>query len=99
MTKVVLVVATLLLALPASAAAQTGLPDAVIRYADIVLYNGKVLTADEKFTIVEAVAIRDGKFLAVGRNQDVLPLAGPKTEKIDLKGRSAIPGFVETHLH
>jgi predicted amidohydrolase YtcJ len=93
---------TVLAAIPVlsgAAGGQTKLPDAVIRYADIVLFNGKVLTADEKFTIAQAVAIRDGKFLAVGRTQDIMALAGPKTEKIDLSGRSAIPGFVETHLH
>jgi predicted amidohydrolase YtcJ len=99
MSKVVLVAVTVLLTLPGAGAAQTGVPDAVVRWADIVLFNGKVLTADEKFTIVEAAAIRDGKFLAVGRSQDILRLAGPKTEKIDLNGRSALPGFVETHLH
>ena len=78
---------------------QVSLPEAVIHYADMVLYNGKVLTADEGFSVAQAIAIRDGKFLAVGNNEEIMPLAGPGTEKIDLSGRSVIPGFVETHLH
>ena len=81
-------------------AVQRGyLPQAVIHYADTVLYNGKILTADEGFSVAQAVAIRDGKFLAVGSTQDILPMAGPETERIDLSGRSVIPGFVDTHLH
>jgi predicted amidohydrolase YtcJ len=54
----------------------------------MVLYNGKVLTADDKFTMAEAVAIRDGKFLAVGKTDAILPMAGPQTRKIDLKGKT-----------
>ena len=71
----------------------------MIHYADTVLYNGKILTADEGFSVAQAVAIRDGKFLAVGSTQEILPMAGPGTERIDLSGRSVIPGFVDTHLH
>ena len=41
---------------------QVSLPEAVIHYADMVLYNGKVLTADEGFSVARAIAIRDGKF-------------------------------------
>jgi predicted amidohydrolase YtcJ len=78
---------------------QQNLPPELIRYADTVFYNGKVVSADEKFSIHEAVAIRDGKFLAVGTNQRILALAGPNTKKYDLAGRSALPGFVDTHLH
>ena len=75
------------------------LPPEVISYADMVLYNGKILTADPNFTVVEAVAIRDGKFLAVGSRDKILAMAGPKTHKVDLRGRSVVPGFIDTHLH
>jgi hypothetical protein len=75
------------------------LPPEVIAYADLVFYNGKVLTADEQFTIVEAVAIRDGKFLATGSTSKIRAMAGPETRSIDLEGRSVIPGFMDTHLH
>jgi predicted amidohydrolase YtcJ len=83
---------------PFGAVAQN-LPPEVISYPDIILHNGKVVSADEQFTIHEAVAIRDGKFLAVGTNQRILAMAGPNTKKYDLQGRSALPGFIDTHLH
>jgi predicted amidohydrolase YtcJ len=79
--------------------AQSNLPSEIVAYADIVLYNGKVTTADDQFTIAEAVAIRDGKFLATGPNARILAMAGPKTVKFDLQGRSALPGLIDTHLH
>ena len=75
------------------------LPAEVIAYADIIFYNGKVLTADEEFTIEEAVAIRDGKFLAVGSSERILAMAGPKTRRVDLDGRSVIPGLIADHEH
>jgi len=71
--------------------------------ADWVFYNGKILTANTddpaQFAIVQAVAIYDGKFVAVGNNQDVLAFAGQGTKKIDLGGRTVLPGLIETHLH
>ncbi|MBI3940035.1 MAG: amidohydrolase family protein [Acidobacteria bacterium] len=76
---------------------QQDLPAEVLAYADTVLYNGKVLTADDKFTIAQAAAIRDGKFLAVGDSARILKMAGPKTEKIDLQGKTVVPGFIEVH--
>jgi len=69
-------------------------PQLIMNYADTVLYNGKVVTADDNFAIAEAVAIRDGKFLAVGKTTDILPLAGPDTRKVDLQGKSVLPGFI-----
>ena len=75
------------------------LPPEIIAYADLVFYNGKILTADEQFTTVEAVAIRDGKFLAMGGNARILAMAGPQTRRVDLEGRSVIPGLMDTHLH
>ncbi len=80
-------------------AQQANLPPEVIAYADLVLYNGKVLIADDNFATAEAVAIRDGKFLAVGTADRILPMAGPKTRKIDLKGRTAMPGILDLHQH
>ena len=75
------------------------LPPEVVAYADTIFYNGKIITADEQFTIAEAVAIRDGKFLAVGTTQRILAMAGPQTQRVDLEGRSVVPGFIDTHLH
>ncbi len=90
-----------LLALPAVSQAQQ-LPEEVIRYADMVFHNGYVLTVDTDrgdFTIAEAAAIRDGKILAVGSNDRVLKLAGPKTHKIDLNKKALMPGIIDTHVH
>ncbi len=89
----------LLGALPASA--QT-LPAELVRYADFVFYNGPILTVDTDqgdFTVAQAVAIRDGKILAVGTRDRVLGLAGPETTRFDLNGRALIPGVINTHVH
>ncbi len=77
--------------------AQQNIDPRILAYADIVFYNGKILTADDRFTIVEAVAIRDGQFLARGSTPDILGLAGPNTLQIDLEGKTAVPGFIEPH--
>ena len=92
---------SLVLVFTANLQAQSAqdLPEEVIAYADLVFYNGKILTADEQFTIVEAVAIRDGKFLASGGNARIRAMAGPQTRRVDLEGRSVVPGFMDTHLH
>ena len=81
------------------AQSPANLPAEVIAYADLVFYNGKILTADEEFTIVEAVAVRDGKFLARGDNDRILAMAGPRTRRVDLEGRILVPGFIDTHQH
>lgn len=72
------------------------LPAEVVDYADFVFYNGPVLTADadRAFTVAEAVAVRDEKILAVGTSQRILGMAGPKTRRVDLRGRSLTPGFI-----
>ena len=88
-----------ILGLGSTRAQQQDLPQEVIAYADLVLYNGKVLTADDDFTIFEAVAVRDGKFLAVGQNDRIQRMAGPQTRKVDLDGKSVVPGLFDTHLH
>ena len=49
--------------------------------------------------LVEAVAVRDGKFLAVGASDYIQRMAGPETREIDLNGRSVVPGLYDTHLH
>ena len=81
------------------AQSPANLPPEVIAYADLVFYNGSILTADEEFTIVQAIAVRDGKFLARGGNDRILAMAGPQTRRVDLEGRSLVPGFIDTHQH
>jgi len=65
----------------------------------IFLLNGKILTVDQQFSIHEALAIREGRILAVGRNADVRKLAGAGARFIDLQGRTVIPGLIDSHLH
>ena len=72
------------------------LPPELIRYADLIFHNGKVLTADKNFTVAEAVAVRDGKILAVGSSAEMMRLAGPDTRRVDLRGRSVVPGFIDS---
>jgi predicted amidohydrolase YtcJ len=68
--------------------------------ADIVLYNGKVLTVDKKFTIAQAVAIKKDRIIAVGTNKQILALAKKgKTEQVDLNGKTVVPGLIESHAH
>lgn len=65
--------------------------------ADLILFDGKVLTIDRDFTVKSAVAVRDSKIVAVGGNEILREYHAPKT--IDLKGRVLMPGFTDTHVH
>jgi hypothetical protein len=65
----------------------------------LILYNGKIITVDSSFSIAQAVAIRDGRFTAVGTDEAVRRAAGPSTKVIDLHGRTVIPGLMDGHLH
>ncbi len=67
--------------------------------ADMILLNGKIRTVDAAFATAEAVAIRDGRFIAVGDSESVGLHAGPDTEILDLGGRTAIPGLIDSHIH
>src|ERR1700741_2440095 len=67
--------------------------------ADIILHNGKVLTVDKDFSTAEAVAVTGKQISAVGREADVMKLAGPKNPVIDLKGKTVVPGLIDSHRH
>ncbi|HKU75916.1 MAG TPA: amidohydrolase [Pyrinomonadaceae bacterium] len=67
--------------------------------ADLILHNGVIWTVDAKNPTVEAVAIKDGKFVVVGSNSAALKLRGPNTRVIDLKGSFVVPGFNDNHVH
>jgi len=68
-------------------------------YADMVLINGNIVTMNPDQPKAKATAIKDGKFVAVGTNQQILPYMGKATTKIDLKGKTVVPGFIDTHVH
>ena len=67
--------------------------------ADLILINGKILTVDAQDSVAEAVAISSGKIVAVGSNDAVKKLAAKNTRVIDLHGRTATPGLIDTHCH
>jgi predicted amidohydrolase YtcJ len=67
--------------------------------ADLVLFHGTILTVDAKDSIAEALAVRGGKIIAIGTTQEILRLAGSKTRRIDLNGRTATPGLIDSHAH
>lgn len=80
----------LLLASATCATAQT---------ADTILFNGKILTVDQDFSVREAIAISRGKVLATGTTADIRKLADDKARLIDLGGRTVIPGLTDGHIH
>src|SRR5712672_2535305 len=67
--------------------------------ADLILHRGLFTTLAHSQPTATAVAIRGGRFLAVGTDKEVMALAGPKTEVIDLRGRRVLPGLIDNHLH
>src|SRR5712664_1181913 len=67
--------------------------------ADLILHHGLFTTLAPAHPTATAVAIRDGRFLTVGTDKEVMALRGPKTKVIDLKGRRVLPGLIDNHLH
>lgn len=67
--------------------------------ADLVLFNGRVFTVEKSMPWAEAIAICDGKFIAVGADAEIKKLAGKDTEVVDLQGKLVVPGFNDAHLH
>jgi predicted amidohydrolase YtcJ len=66
---------------------------------ELIIRNARVTTLDRTNPAAEAVAIADGRFAAVGREAEVMPLAGPRTRIVDAGGRRAIPGLIDSHIH
>src|SRR6267154_6655774 len=67
--------------------------------ADLILYNGKIATQNEQRSIVQAAAVLDGKFLAIGIDREVMAYRGEQTQLINLNKRTAIPGLNDSHTH
>ena len=67
--------------------------------ADTVFLNGKILTVDEDFSVVQALAVTGNRISAVGSDEEIGSLAGDGTRVIDLEGRTAIPGLIDNHNH
>jgi predicted amidohydrolase YtcJ len=67
--------------------------------ADLILTNGRIATQDDRGSFVEAVAIKDGRFVAVGTEKEVMAYRGINTQVIDVKRRTVIPGLNDSHIH
>ena len=67
--------------------------------ADLILTGGKVVTLDRQWQKTQAIAIAGGRILAVGRTGDIAAMAAAKTTRIDLAGRTAVPGLIDAHAH
>lgn len=89
-------VAAGLLALALATTSATG---GVSAAPDLILAHGTVLTVDPRDSVGQAIAIRGGKILKIGADASILALASPHTEIIDLHGRTATPGLIDTHAH
>ena len=79
------------------AACRGPIPEILV--ADTVLVNGNVITVDAQDTVAQAVAIKNGRILAVGTDAEIRKLAGEDTRVIDLAGRTATPGLLDAHCH
>ena len=67
--------------------------------ADVILVNGKILTLDERSSVQQALAVSDGRISSLGRSADIMKLAGRKTRVVNLRGRTVIPGLIDSHIH
>ena len=90
--------------LPVFAAALAGCmaltaPASAQQTAESIWSGGPILTMNDKAMRAEAVAVANGKILAVGRRSEIMKLKGPNTQLVDLKGRTLVPGFVDAHGH
>lgn len=85
------------LALAAGDARSTGAQTAGPPTA--IYHHAQILTVDERFTVAEAMAVRDDRIIATGSDDQVLKLARPNTALVDLEGRTVLPGLIDSHVH
>ena len=67
--------------------------------AETILTNGKIISADDKENVYQALAIRDGKIIALGKTSDMKTWQGAQTKVLDLNGKAVIPGLIDSHMH
>ena len=67
--------------------------------AQLVILHGRIITVDARDSVVQALAVRDGKIVGLGTDREMLRLSGPATKRIDLHGRTATPGLIDSHAH
>ncbi|MBT5030990.1 MAG: amidohydrolase [Proteobacteria bacterium] len=67
--------------------------------ADWILTNGQILTVDEEFSVMQAMAITEGRIVATGSDEDINALVGADTQRTDLAGQTVVPGLIDNHMH
>jgi predicted amidohydrolase YtcJ len=67
--------------------------------ADLILLAGRIHTLDDRDTVVQALAVRDGRITAAGATEEVSGCAGPGARRVDLRGRTVLPGLIDVHTH
>lgn len=67
--------------------------------ADLIVYNGRIVTVDPDFSIRQAMAVKGNRIAAVGGNEDILRLKTDRTETLDLNGKMVLPGLIDSHVH
>src|SRR5437762_6309121 len=72
---------------------------ALAQPADLVLRGGNIITVDNDWRVAQAVAVRGGRFVAIGEDAIVANYVGPNTQVIELAGKTVVPGLIDTHLH
>jgi hypothetical protein len=104
----VIVIALMLVLGPINVLAQErvqGVPSLLVKFPDTIFMNAVIITLDnhemnsDPGTIVQAMAVRDDVIIALGSEQEIMELAGPDTEVVDLQGKMVLPGIVESHVH
>src|SRR4051794_27481393 len=66
---------------------------------DLIVHHGQIVTVDAGFSIKQAMAVREGRIVAVGTDADVLALKGAATQVLDLGGKMVLPGLIDSHVH
>src|SRR5262245_61044486 len=66
---------------------------------DLIVHHANIVTLDAKNQTFEAVAVRDGRIVAIGEDEDILKRRGPKTRVIDAGGKTVLPGLYDSHVH
>src|SRR3989440_5385749 len=72
---------------------------ALAQPADLVLRGGKIITVDSGWHVAQTVAVRNGRFVAIGDDAAVASYVGPSTQVIELAGKTVVPGLIDSHLH
>lgn len=67
--------------------------------ADLILSNGKIVTVDPKFRVVDSLAVRGDRIVGAGSRTEIAHLAGPQTRHVDLQGKTVLPGLIDSHVH